>query len=82
MLQKHVARTCSKARKLIGLLYRRFHHCSPQLLLRLYKAFVRPHLEYASQVWDPHYVKDVNLLEKKPEVCSACLLQRLVCFVH
>ena len=27
---KHnIARICSKTRKLIGLLYRRFHHCSP-----------------------------------------------------
>jgi hypothetical protein len=62
---EHIARTCSKTRKLIGLLYRRFHHCSLQLLLRLYKAFIRLHLKYALQVWDPHYVKDIDLLQKK-----------------
>ena len=61
---EHITSICSKTRKLIGLLYRRFHHCSPELLIRLYKAFIRPHLEYAPQVWDPHLVKDIDLLEK------------------
>ena len=61
---EHITRICNKARKLTGLLYRRFHHCNPQLILRLYKAFIHPHFEYASQVWDPHLVKDIELLEK------------------
>ena len=55
---EHIARICCKTRKLIGLFYRRFHHCSPELLLR---PFIRPHLEYAPQVWDPHLVKDIDL---------------------
>ena len=33
-------------------------------LLRLYKTFVRPLLEYCSSAWSPHYVKDKQLLEK------------------
>ena len=45
-------------------MYRRFHHCNPNLMLRLYKAFIRPHLEYATQVWDPYLIKDIDLLEK------------------
>ena len=61
---EHITRVCSKTRKLIGLFYRRFHHCSPELLLRLYKFFICPHLEYASQVWDPRLAKDTDLLEK------------------
>ena len=30
----------------------------------LYLSLVRPHLEYACQVWDPHFSKDRNTLEK------------------
>ena len=33
-------------------------------LLLLYLSFVRPHLEYASQVWSPHLLKDISLLER------------------
>ena len=60
--------------KLTGLLYRRFRHCNPQTMLRLYKSIIRPHLKYAPQVWDPHLHKDINLLEKSQkfalQVCT------------
>ena len=45
-------------------MYRRFHHCHSDVMLRLYKAFIRPHLEYATQVWDPYLIKDIELLER------------------
>ena len=61
---EHITRICNKIKKLIGLLYRRFHHCHPDMLLRLYKAFIRPHLEYAPQVWDPYFVRYTELVEK------------------
>lgn len=43
---KHITRICSKTCKLTGMLYRRFHLCDPQVMLRLYKAFIRPHFKY------------------------------------
>ena len=60
----HIAAICAKIRKLVDLLYGRFQNCSPNVKLTLYKAFIRPHVEYASQVWDRHLLKDVDLLEK------------------
>ncbi len=61
---EHISNICSEVRKLIGLLYRHFHHCSPEVMLRLYRVFIRPHLEYARQVWDPYFVKDIETLER------------------
>ena len=55
----HITSICSKAKKVLGLIYRRFYGSADQSTLKqLYLSLVRPHLEYACQVWDPHLVKD------------------------
>ncbi len=51
---KHIESICSKARKITELLYRRFNSASSDTLLQLYLTMVRPHLEYASPVWNPY----------------------------
>ena len=33
------------------------------MILHLYSALVRPHLEYRIQIWSPQYRRDMNLLE-------------------
>ena len=33
------------------------------MFLCLFKAFVRPQLEYANAVWSPHKVKDITAIE-------------------
>ena len=55
----------SQARKILGLLYRRFYNnFSGNSLLQLYFSFVRPHLDYASAIlWSPHLKKDKEALE-------------------
>lgn len=47
----HVDVICSKACKILALLYRTFYK------------FSRPHLEYACRVWAPHISQDINTLE-------------------
>ena len=59
-----VESVCTKAKKLLGLLYRRFHNnTGTNTLLKLYTTLVRPHLEYAAPVWDPSTANNINNLE-------------------
>jgi len=61
---QHIQTICAKARKILGLLYRRFYkNTSNEALLQLYISLVRPHLEYASPVWNPYLKKDIKQLE-------------------
>ncbi|KAL8595170.1 hypothetical protein ACOMHN_013843 [Nucella lapillus] len=58
----HVNNIVSKANKTLGFL-RRNLKISRSVKEQAYKAFVRPILEYASSVWDPHTQKNIDKLE-------------------
>ena len=61
----HVQHVSTKARKIIGLLYRKYYNfTSPATLLQLYKLLARPHLEYALAIWSPYLQKDKIMLEQ------------------
>ena len=49
---------------MVGLIRRTFSYLDPKMFLKLYTAFVRPHLEYAVAVWSPHLMKHIDLVEK------------------
>ena len=47
-----------------GHIYRTVTHKNVQTVVPLYKALVRPHLEYCSLVWSPYLKKDILSIEK------------------
>ena len=53
-----------KANQMAGHIYRTVMHKSVQTGVPLYKAMVRPHLEYCSLVWSPYLKKDIQSIEK------------------
>lgn len=63
-----VAQQCVKAVKtanrVLGMINRTFKFKNKKIILQLYKALVRPHLEYCIQAWRPHYQKDISMLER------------------
>ena len=60
---EHIKQTTSKAIRVNGFLYRNLYHCPITVKLNCYKAMVRPIIEYASPVWDPHTSLYINHLE-------------------
>jgi len=61
-IQNHTA--YSKASQSLSLIHRIIKFKNPKILIPVYKSMVRPHLEYCTVVWSPHYVKSAGGLTK------------------
>ena len=61
----HIDEIVSKAFSRLGLIYKLFRHTkNPSSLIRLYKTFVRPILEYACIIWNPCTLKYSDKIER------------------
>ena len=54
----------SKGNQFLGMIRRNITYKEKGLIVPLYKAIVRPHLEYCIQAWRPYLRKDIDILEK------------------
>ena len=54
----------SKGNQSLRLIRRTITYKVKQLIVPLYKAIVRPHLEYCIQAWTPYRKKDIDKLER------------------
>ena len=60
----HIDHLCGKATKSLNFLKRNISKCSKEVKITAYLTSIRPLLEYASCVWDPHQLYLINTLEK------------------
>ena len=61
--EEHLTTKTNKANQMMGLIRRSFHHLNIQIFRWLYKALVRPHMEYSQAAWSPMRKKDIITLE-------------------
>ena len=73
---RHITNICNKTRKLIGMFYRNFYkYSSKDTSLKLYKSLIRPHLEYAPAIWNPHTLKTSKALKMSKRLHYASALR-------
>ena len=72
----HIANIISKASKNLGFLKRNLQSSQIPIKDRAYKALVRPLLEYAPTVWDPHTLENKKKLEMVQRRAARYVLNR------
>jgi len=60
----HITAICTKANQKLGFIKRNLKGTPRELKRLAYVAFVRSGMEYASIIWDPHFTKDSDALER------------------
>ena len=60
---QHISEKINKANSIMGILRRTMEYMDCTTFKLLYTALVRPHLEYANQVWCPHLKKHIESIE-------------------
>jgi len=67
-VSQQCAATYSKANRMLGVMNRTISYESTDIMLRLYKSVVRPHLKFCTAAWSPHYAKDKALIERIQQI--------------
>lgn len=69
--RKHILEITKKANQRVGLIRRCFTNITQRKITTLFITTIRPLLEYASVVWQPHLKKDIDLIQKVQNRCLA-----------
>ena len=73
---KHINSITTKANRTLGFLKRNVKISSPKIKSQAYTSLVRPILEYASPVWNPHTKQNIDKIEMVQRRAARYVLNR------
>ena len=68
----------STGTQVLGMIRRNITYQENGLIVPLYKAIVRPHLEYCIQPWSPYLMKGIDMLEKIQRIATKLRYEELL----
>ena len=71
---EHINTKVNKAKSMCGLLIRTITYKSKDIMIPLYKALIRPIIEYANPVWNPYTRKYIDLIEDIQHYFTRCII--------
>ncbi|VDL74547.1 unnamed protein product [Nippostrongylus brasiliensis] len=72
----HIEQLTKKAYVALFKIFRNVTGTDTRILIRLYKSYVLPHLEYGSIVWNPHFKGEVSKIERVEKLFTRLLWLR------
>ena len=60
----HTATVAARANRILAVINKSFEYLNTNVLLPLYKSFLRPILEYGNIIWGPQFILDQQSVEK------------------